>query len=91
MKRDYSKQIYEKYFGIKHKVLKVTLKNGKELYGIFVSVVHGDSDVGETYVLKWHFVPEEQIEKYISEPLIDFSEVYALEINQDDIKEVCLK
>jgi len=91
MNSDFSKDIYEKYFNKKDRILQVTLKNGTSLKGIFVSFTHGDPDGKEPYITKWHFVPEEDIENYRSFPHIDFGEEYGQIINQSDIENVTFK
>lgn len=63
---DYSNEIYEKYYNSKNKVLEITLKNNTILEGIFVGAFHGDPEQGETYVIKWNFVPSGDITEYNS-------------------------
>ena len=91
MKKDYSKEIFEKYFNSENKILKITLNNGKVLTGIFTSFIHGTMDFNEPYILKWHFVAEKDILRHNNLPQIDFGEEYGEIINQSDIKNVTFK
>jgi hypothetical protein len=91
MKKDFSKEIFENYVGLNNRILKIELKDGKILEGVLVSFIEGNRDFDEPYIIRWHFVPENDIERYKKFPPIDFGEEIGFEINQDDIKSVTFK
>ncbi|HXB41637.1 MAG TPA: hypothetical protein VNZ49_13945 [Bacteroidia bacterium] len=84
-KKDYSQEIYLKYFNAEGKIIKVTLKNNKVLEGIFVGFFHPD-DKSE-YIFKWHFMPEKEIKKF-NKAGAEEKEELGLMILQKDIKKV---
>lgn len=90
-KKDHSKEIFEKYFSSKEKMIKVTLKNNEVLEGIFVSFIHGDESADEPFIIKWHFIDKKDIERYKNFPQIDFGEEYGKEIDQSEIRSVSFK
>jgi len=91
MKEDYSKEIYDKYCNGEDKTLQVFLKNGSKLEGIFVGYFHGDTEVGEPYILKWHFVLELEMKKYRIAISAETKKEFGRIIEQKDIKEVRFK
>ena len=88
MKEDYSKEIYDKYCNSEDRILQVFLKDGSALEGIFVGYFHGDTEAGEPYILKWHFVPESEVRKYHIAISAETKQEFGIIINQEDIKEV---
>ena len=64
MEKDYSLEIYEKYFSSKNKIVTITLKNNTVLEGMLVSFIHGDPEEGDPYVTGWHFVDKKDMEAY---------------------------
>ncbi|MGZ4056893.1 MAG: hypothetical protein ACXVPU_09125 [Bacteroidia bacterium] len=88
--KDYSKEIFEKYYGIKDRILEILLNDDTILEGILVSFFHGDPD-SETYIVKWHFIDKNEISKYLNEISIDGSEEFGRIIMQEDIKSVKFK
>jgi len=60
MEKDFSKEIFDTWFG-SSKVVRITLKNQEKLDGVLVGFYHGD--VGESYIEKWDFVPEDKYSK----------------------------
>ena len=89
--KDNSKEIYNKFFENKDKLIGVTLKNGKVLRGIFVSFVHGDEDSNDPFIIKWHFINENDIEKHKHMFSIDGNEDLGVMIDQKDIDSVKFK
>ncbi len=87
MKKDFSKEIFEKYYNSKEKILQITLKDGTILEGILVSFIHGEGGI-DPLIIKWHFVDKADIEKHHLS--IDGEEIGTL-INQEDIKSVNFK
>ena len=93
MEKDFSKEIYDKYYNSKDKILIITLKDNTFLEGILVSFMHGDPEDGEPFINKWHFVDKDEMDEYNKG--LDV----ALENNQDkgriiaqkDIKDVRFK
>ena len=65
-KKDYSKEIYKKFYNSHGRILQIFLKDCSMLEGFFVGVYRGDIESGEPYIIKWHFVPESDREKYDS-------------------------
>ena len=63
-KEDTSIEYFEKYYNSNDKLLKITLNDNSILEGIFVGVYHGDRQLGEPFVIKWHFIPKEDIQKH---------------------------
>lgn len=88
---DYSREILEKYFSKKDRILKVTLKDNSVIYGIFVSYFHGDENTTEPFISRWHFIEEKNIEKHHNLTSIDSGEDYGIIIKQNDIKSVDFK
>jgi len=90
--KDYSKEIYDKYYSSNGKILKIVLKDNSVLNGIFVGFSHGDAESEESYIIKWHFVSEGEIEKYRTEILAEETmQEYGRIIKQEDIKSVTFK
>jgi hypothetical protein len=84
-KKDYSREIYLKYFNTEGKFIKVTLKNNKVLEGIFVGFFHPD-DKSE-YIFKWHFMMKEEIKEFNRAGAEEKEELGQM-ILQKDIKSV---
>ena len=87
-KVDYSLEIFDKYYGGDDRLVKIVLKDGQELEGIFVGVFHGDTDRGEPFILKWHFVEKDEIAGYQNFVPTEESEVAGEIIRQADIASV---
>ncbi len=90
-KFDYSKEIYDKYYNIKGEILEIFLKDGSILEGAFVGFFHGDSEAGESFVIKWHFVPEDKAKTYNSQMLAPAYPQSGWIIKQEDIMAVRFK
>jgi hypothetical protein len=58
MKTDFSKQLYEKYFGLNNRSMELVLKNGRHFKGFICGFFKGDPDSDDPYVIKWHVVTE---------------------------------
>jgi hypothetical protein len=86
IKKDYSQEIYLKYFNTEGKLIKVTLHNHKVMEGIFVGFFHPD-DTSEN-IFKWHFIPKTEIEKYKKAIIPEEKEGLGLMILQEEIKKV---
>lgn len=93
MDSDYSKEIYDKYYNIKDKVVKITLKDNSVLEGKLVGFFHGDKDSGELFIKKWHFVDENKIEAYQEGLSISMEGIKDVDriIDQNEIKNVRFK
>lgn len=95
MKTDYSKQIYDIYFGLENRMIKLVLKNGSIIKGIICGFFKGDTDLDEPYVIKWHIVKEQNYKRFgsnflgcITGEIIkqeDIHEVYYYENNKEKI------
>lgn len=90
MKKDFSKEIFEKYYSAKDKLLVITLKDGRVLEGMFVSFFHGDEST-DPFIIKWHFVETKDLDKHRHPVIIDGGEEIGEVINQEDIMEVKFK
>ncbi len=91
IKKDYSKEIFKKYFNSKDQILEITLKDNTVLEGIFFSYFYGNENIGEPFIIKWHFMDKNEIPKHNSLISIDWGESFGRIINQKDIKRVRLK
>ena len=89
--KDYSKEIYDKYYNSEGNIIQIFLKDGSMLEGAFVGFFHGDTQVGEPFVIKWHFVPESEMEKYHSVALAEIKNEFGKIIKQEDIERVRFK
>ncbi len=90
--KDYSKEIYDKYYSSNGKTLKIVLKDDSVLNGIFVGFSNGDIELGEPHIISWHFVPETEIKKYRTEILaVETMQEYGRIIKQEDIKSITFK
>ncbi len=87
---DYSKEIFENFFSAKDKVVIVSLKDGSEIEGAFVSFSHGDENSGH-FIERWHFVETKDIEKYNLLFTLDGSDEVGNVILQKDILKVRFK
>ncbi len=88
-KKDYSKEIFEKYYNPKGKILKIILKDGSVLEGILAGFFHGDAAQEDPFITKWHFIPENEIKKYHAELLaVGTIQEYGRIIQQEAIKSV---
>jgi hypothetical protein len=89
IKKDYSHEIYLKYFSAEGKLIKVTLHNHKVMEGIFVGFFHPDNE--SEYIFKWHFVPKNEIDKFRKAISPEEKEGLGLMILQEEIKKVEFK
>ncbi len=90
-KFDYSKEIYDKYYNSKGRILEVFLKDGSIIEGTFTGVFHGDSEAGEPFVIKWHFIPGDKTKEYNSAMLSNIYGQSGWIIKQEDIMRVCFR
>ncbi|HWY11097.1 MAG TPA: hypothetical protein VN026_07225 [Bacteroidia bacterium] len=90
-KKDYSREIFEKFYNPNGKVLEVILKNGTVLEGIFIGFVHGDESSGEPFIIKWHFIDKSDISKHNATIAIDWGQDYGRLIEQEEIKSIKFK
>ena len=56
---DSSRQIYELQKGNRFRSATFYLTDGRIVEGVIVAYCLGEVDAGETYIVMWHFVPEE--------------------------------
>lgn len=89
--KDYSKEIYEKFFSSEGRILTIFLKDGSVAEGILVGFFRGDVEAGEPYIIKWHFIPEPDIEKYHSIALAEIKNEFGRLIRQEEINRVQFK
>jgi hypothetical protein len=73
MKADFSKTIFETYFGLTKKLVVITLHDKTELTGKFTGFFRGEKEFDEPYIIKWRFVNEEELKEI--KPLI--TQIYA--------------
>lgn len=85
MKTDFSKQLYDKYFGLSNRSMELVLKNGRHVKGFICGFFRGDPDSDDPYVIKWHVVKEADKNTFGTNILgLITGEI----IRQDDILEV---
>lgn len=84
--RDFSREIYDKYFPSKGELLRITLTNGEILNGILVSFFHGEPDRREPFIIMWRFVSQEELDDYQHSP--HKYQEYGRIIHQRDIIEI---
>lgn len=91
MTTDYSKEIYDKYYNIKNRILVITLNDNTILEGALVSFIHGDSD--DPFIIKWHFIDKEELEAFHQglDVSIEGNQDKGKIIRQKDIKNVRFK
>jgi|GEM_PF-3502578 len=89
IRKDYSQEIYLKYFSTDGKLIKVTLHNDKVMEGIFVGFFHPD-DTSEN-IFKWHFIPKNELERFRKAIIPEEKEGLGLMILQEEIKNVEFK
>ncbi len=70
MKPDYSKYIFDTFYKPGGGLLKVFLKDGRELEGRFIGYFHGDNESDEPFIIKWHFVIADNPEIIPKEPAL---------------------
>ena len=89
-KKDFSQDILEKYYN-QNRIVEITLKDNTILEGILSSFIHGDENEGEPFIIKWHFIDKDEIDK--QDPLISVEgyEETGKIINQKDIKSIKFK
>ena len=58
METDLSKQLYDRYFKLRNRVVTVTMRNGREITGVLIAFYRGEKDWGEPYIAEWHIVDE---------------------------------
>lgn len=92
MKKDYSKEILEKYYNPQGKVLQITLKDKTILEGVLAGFFHGDPEnEKEPFIIKWNFIPENKMSKYYLGIATDIKDECSMIINQNDIENVRFK
>ncbi|MEO5642414.1 MAG: hypothetical protein ABIQ40_16685 [Bacteroidia bacterium] len=57
---DFSKEIYERYFGRSSGIVMVTLRDKTELAGKFTGFFRGENEFDEPYIVMWRFVDEKE-------------------------------
>ena len=89
-KKDHSKEIFEKYYNL-NRLVEITLKDDSVIVGILSSFIHGDESMGEPFIIKWHFIDKDEINK--PDPLLSLEgyEETGRIINQEDIKSIKFK
>jgi len=80
VRKDYSREIFKKYYNREKRTLEITLKDKTILEGKLTGFIHGDENVGEPYIIRWHFLDKDEVFK-------EYSKI----INQADIKSVKFK
>ena len=86
MDKDYSREIYDKFFSEKGRILKITLADDSVIEGMLVGFFHGDEESHEPFITKWHFVAENELGKNNK-----FEEGKGKVIYQKDIKRIEFK
>jgi hypothetical protein len=89
--KDFSKEIYETYYDAKDKILEITLKDNTVLEGTFISFFHGDPDLGEPFVIRWHFIDTAEGLNNNNPFPMDEDGGFGRIIKQEDIKSIKFK
>lgn len=58
METDLSKIFYDKYFKREHRLIEITLNNGRKINGVIISFFLGEKSQNEPYITMWHIVNE---------------------------------
>ena len=87
-KKDYSIEIYKKYYNSENRILQILLKDGSILEGRFVGFFHGDQKTGEPFIVKWHFITKDEITRYNTSISIEGIPEVGRIINQKEIKSI---
>ncbi len=62
-KVDFSKEIYERYFGIALPPVIITLSDSTEYIGKLTGFFRGEKEFSEPYILLWRFVSEPELKE----------------------------
>ena len=54
MEKDFSRLLYDKYFGLTNRNLEVKMKNGAVAEGIIIGFYKGENNGNEPYITRWH-------------------------------------
>ena len=86
---DFSKEIFEKYYGIASPLIVITLRDKTELTGKLTGFFRGEEEFDESYIIKWRFVNEHKLKEvaYFSYPNQDVGSI----IRQQDIEYIRFK
>ncbi len=86
---DFSREIFEKYFGKFHGLLVITLHDKTEWAGKLTGFFRGEKELAEPYIMMWRFVHEDELTEisFLPYPNQDVGFL----IRQQDILEVRLK
>jgi hypothetical protein len=63
MKIDFSKEIFNMYFGLSLGLVVVTLRDKTQLTGKFTGFFRGEKEFDEPYIIMWRFVTEEELKE----------------------------
>lgn len=86
---DFSKEIFEKYFGIDSPVVVITLQDETELSGKLTGFFHDDPDDEGSFIARWHFISEAELNETDLSTLSE--EEPGIIILQKDIKHIRYK
>jgi hypothetical protein len=89
--KDFSKEIYETYYAAKDKLLEITLRDHTVLEGIFISFFHGDPDLGDPFIVRWHFIDKNEIQTNNNLFPMDEGDGFGRIIKQQEIKSIKFK
>lgn len=59
MKKETSRILHDKYFGLSDRRVELLLRNGKKLRGFIIGFYYGDDDSETPPVTMWHFTDED--------------------------------
>jgi len=85
MEKDFSRLLYDKYFGLTNQNIKVKLKNGTVFQGIIIGFYKSADGDDKPYIAKWHLLEEKDKNTL---KINDFGFSIGKIIDQKDIVEV---
>lgn len=63
MKADFSKDIFDTYFGLSKGILVISLHDKTELTGKLTGFFRGEKEFDEPYIVMWRFVSEKELKE----------------------------
>ena len=85
MKTDFSFFIYDKYYSLTNRRMKLILKDGRHVQGFICGFFRGDPESDDPYIIKWHIVSEGEKNRFGTNI---FGCITGEIIRQEDIAEI---
>jgi hypothetical protein len=86
--KDSSYRLYQVYYACTNKRVCITVKSGKQYQGYFVGFCRGIEQLGEPYILNWHFAPKFKLIGFQESPdsedcIIPHDDILEVEFDQN--------